>query len=73
MMIELCAGSAMLSYSFKLRKCMVLPFDNNRNKHTPKTTVFELDLTQDNAWSIIKDILNNEEIILLHVAPPCGT
>ena len=63
----------MLSYSFKLRQCMVFPFDNSRNRHTPKTTVFELDLTQDNAWSIIKDLLDTENIILVHFAPPCGT
>ena len=72
-MIEVCAGSARLSASFRDVGAVVFPFDNSRNRHVPCVTVFELDLTQLNAWQLLSDIIKTETVSYIHVAPPCGT
>ena len=72
-MVELCAGSARLSASFRDRGCQVFPFDNNCNMRRPCVTVFDLDLTQTDVWLVPMDLFTLEAVNYIHIGPPCGT
>ena len=71
--IELCAGSARLSATFRHFKAHVHPIDSNRNRHKTFVTVFDFDLTQANAWLLLVELMEEIDPDYIHIAPPCGT
>ena len=71
--IEICAGSARLSATFRHFKAKVHPIDSNRNRHKPFVTVFDFDLTQKGAWTMLKELIDEIYPDYIHFAPPCGT
>ena len=66
--IELCAGCAQLSSSFKKLGFQVLPFDNAHNRHATRVTVYQLDLTLPGAFQLLLSILDTENVVYLHFA-----
>ena len=71
--IELCAGSAKLSNAVRQYGYSVLPVDHDRNKHHPRCTIVQLDLSQPSAWEQLQFLLDNTNVAGVHFAPPCGT
>ena len=71
--VEICAGSAQLSASFKRIGLNTLPFDWKGNRHRTKVTIYQLDLTLPGAFEVLSELLSDSGIIFVHFAPPCGT
>ena len=73
MVIELCAGSAMLSRCFHEQGFIVMPIDRKQNRCHPLAKICNLSLTEQSSWDYLFWLLDNEIIVFCHAAPPCGT
>ncbi len=73
MVIELCAGSAMLSRCFHEQGFLVMPIDHKQNRFHPLAKICNLSLTDQSSWNYLFWLLDNEYIVFCHLAPPCGT
>ena len=73
MVIELCAGSAMLSRCFHEQGFIVMPIDRKQNRFHPLAKICNLSLTEQSSWDYLFWLLDNEIIVFCHCAPPCGT
>ena len=73
MVIELCAGSAMLSRCFHEQGFVVMPVDHKQNRFHPLAKICNLSLTDESSWKYLFWLLDNEHIVYCHMAPPCGT
>lgn len=71
--VEMCAGSAQLSASFKKIGAQSIPFDWKGNRHQTRVTVYQLDLTLPGAFDVLSELFSDSSIIYVHFAPPCGT
>lgn len=71
--LELCAGSAKLSDAVRKHGYCVVPVDHDHNKHHPRCTIVQLDLSQQAAWDQLNFLVENVPIAGVHFAPPCGT
>ena len=70
---ELCAGSAGLSLALHRCGFKVCPVDHQHNRHIQKVPVLVLDLSRESGWDILYEMLENERLLYVHCAPPCGT
>ena len=73
LLIELCAGSAVLSQTAMTRGFATMPVDRAHNRHTPKCKLVNLDLTQSHSWQVLRFVLESRRVAMVFVAPPCGT
>ena len=73
LIIELCAGSAMLSACFAEQGWNVFPVDHSANRFHPLAKVCNLDLAHKSSWQYLSWLLANHRVAYIHVAPPCGT
>ena len=73
LIIELCAGSAMLSAYFAEQGWNVFPVDHSANRFHPLAKVCNLDLAHKSSWQYLSWLLANHRVAYIHVAPPCGT
>ena len=73
MMIEIFAGSAILSSCFKSAGWDILPIDHKFNRFHPLAKICTLDLTLPSAWSYLQWVCNEFRVLWVHAAPPCGT
>ena len=71
--VELCAGSAKLSAAFRDVGFQVVAVDHKSNEHSQRVRCIEVDLSKPDAWSIISDMLSEDNIHHVHLGPPCGT
>ena len=71
--VEICAGSARLSFEFKLLGFMTLPIDHKGNKHSQRIRCVDLDITKRHNQNFLIRLVCNHSIIYVHLAPPCGT
>ena len=71
--IELCAGSGILSSTAERYGIKVCPIDCERNRHSPFTKVFQVDLTDDKAWSFLEHVRDTSRVVAWHMGLPCGT
>ena len=72
--VEICAGSARLSKAAKKQGFSVLPVDNS-NSRASGIHICLFDLTDPHQFQCLMDALraHKNRIILIFVAPPCGT
>ena len=73
MVLELCAGSAMLSRCFHEQGFTVMPIDHKQNRFHPLAKICNLSLTEQSSWDYLSWLLDNEVIEFCHATPPCGT
>lgn len=73
LVIEICAGSAMLSRCFKEQGFSVLPVDHKANRFTPLAEICTWDLSKEHSWEFLAYILQHYPVKFIHAAPPCGT
>ena len=70
--VELCAGSAKLSDAVKQLGYNIIAVDHDKNRHTPRCKLVQLDLSHKHAWDML-DFLLQRVVIAGVLAPPCGT
>ena len=73
LVIELCAGSAMLSRCFAEYGFETLAIDHAANRFHPHAKVCNLRLTEEYTWEYLKSVCHQFPISFVHAAPPCGT
>ncbi|CAE7657217.1 unnamed protein product [Symbiodinium sp. CCMP2592] len=73
LVIELCAGSAILSQTAASRGFAIMPVDHAHNRHTPKCKMVNLDLTQSHSSEVLKFVIKSRRVAMVFAAPPCGT
>ena len=73
MMLELCAGSAMLSRCFHEQGFTVMPVDHQQNRFHPLAKICNMSLTLDSSWKYLFWLVSTFTVLFCHAAPPCGT
>ncbi|CAE7829729.1 unnamed protein product [Symbiodinium sp. CCMP2592] len=73
LVIELCAGSAILSQTAACRGFAIMPVDHAHNRHAPKCKIVNLDLTKSHSWEVLKFVIKSRRVVMVFAAPPCGT
>ena len=73
MMLELCAGSAMLSRCFHEQGFTVMPVDHQQNRFHPLAKICNMSLTLDSSWKYLFWLVSTFAVVFCHAAPPCGT
>ena len=68
--IELCSGRGILSATVSAQGFDLMPVDH---KHRVHIKTFNLDLTDPHSWTILRYIVDQCNVIGVHLAPPCGT
>lgn len=72
--LELCAGSAGISYQLKSRFGLkAIAVDWTRNKGNPQVMLTQLDLSKPHNVAIVSTIRKSAKCGLVAMAPPCGT
>ena len=74
LVVEICAGSARLTKTFRKMGVRALAVDRTRERSCG-TDIMVLDLTNANQLQLLLDILHAERdrLLLVFIAPPCGT
>ena len=62
-----------MSASLKKVGFQVIPVDSVRNQHQQRVRCIKVDLTRNDAWSLIDKILSEPGMFYVHASPPCGT
>ena len=47
--------------------------DHTHNRHQTRVKMFNLDLSREHSWVVLRHIARECRIIAVHIAPPCGT
>ena len=71
--IELCSGCGILSATVAGAGFHTMAADHEHNKHTTRVKTFNLDLSKYSSWATLEHIVQNCNVIGVHIAPPCGT
>ena len=71
--IELCAGCGILSATVAALGFDVMAVDHTHNRHQTRVKMFNLDLSREHSWVVLRHIARECRIIAVHIAPPCGT
>ena len=72
-LLELCAGSATLSFVGSKKGFQPIPVDHSRNKFRPKVPIIKLNLAEDATVDICIELINMGAVQVLLAAVPCGT
>ena len=73
LVIEICAGTAMLSRCFQEVGFDVMAVDHTHNRFHPLAHICTLDLTLTSSWEFLYYVVRNFPVCFVHAAPPCGT
>ena len=73
LIIELCAGSAMLSAVAREHGFAILPMDHSGNRRKPYAHVLQLDLRRPESWAFVRKVVVSRAVLHIHIALPCGT
>ena len=73
LVIEICAGTAMLSRCFQEVGFDVMAVDHTHNRFHPLAHICNLDLTLKSSWEFLHYVVRNFNVCFVHAAPPCGT
>ena len=71
--LELCAGSAILSYTADALGFFAIPVDYDRNKFVPKIPVVKMNLADDDCVTICSELIQSGIVQVVTAAIPCGT
>ena len=74
LVVELCAGTAILSKTAAARGFRTMPVDNN-SRRAPGKNVLRIDLADPKAVAQLLEIIQSERdrVAMVFIAPPCGT
>jgi len=71
--LEICSGSAMLSYVAKEAGYHAVPIDWHHNRQRSCVHSLQLDLRLASAWHFLRRTCSACNVAWIHMAPPCGT
>ena len=71
--LEICAGSAKLSYTLMQANVQVLAVDYAKNRHKAWVPVVDIDLGDPDQCSILLELIQSGVVDVLFLALPCGT
>ena len=71
--IELCAGSAKLSSALYRVGFQAVAVDHAANKHQQRVHCIQIVLAAAGAFALVSSMLEEPNVLYVHVAPPCGT
>ncbi len=71
--VELTAGCARLTRTLSDRGLQAVGVDWMKNKSKPLAPVILIDLAADDAVSKFESLLDGNDVVFTHGAPPCGT
>ncbi|OLQ06982.1 hypothetical protein AK812_SmicGene9645 [Symbiodinium microadriaticum] len=71
--LEICSGSAMLSYVAKEAGYHAVPIDWHHNRQRSCVHALQLDLRLPSSWSFLERTCLACAVAWVHMAPPCGT
>ena len=71
--IELCAGSANLSFHAKAAGFQSIPIDHSRNEHKSKLPCICLDLAVPGQADVVLQLIASGEVFAISAGVPCGT
>ncbi len=69
MMLELCAGSAMLSKCFHEQGFTVMPVDHQQNRFYPLSKICNLSLTLESSWKYLHWLVVTFTVLFCHASP----
>ena len=72
-MMELCAGSAILSAEAQKRGFQVFPMDHSKNRFRPAAAIFQVDLSSQQARELLPQMFHHVRPRWCHLGLPCGT
>ena len=72
-LLELCSGSATLSYVADFKGFFAVPIDYGRNKFQPRLPTIKMDLADYDSVDICCDLIRSGSIQVVTAAVPCGT
>lgn len=72
-LLELCSGSAILSFTAETMGFFSLPVDYERNKFTTHMPIIKMDLTEESTVEICIQLIRSGSIQVITAAVPCGT
>ena len=72
-MVELCAGSAILSAEAQKRGFQVFPMDHSKNRFRPAAAIFQVDLSSQHARELLPQMFHHIKPRWCHLGLPCGT
>ena len=71
--LELCSGCGVLSATVASFGFDTMPVDHKHNKHRVHIKTFNLDLSDEHGWKTLRYVVEQCNVIAVHIAPPCGT
>ena len=71
--LELCSGCGVLSATVASFGFDTMPVDHRHNKHRVHIKTFNLDLSDEHGWKTLRYVVEQCNVIAVHIAPPCGT
>ena len=71
--LELCAGTATLTSVVLQAGMQGIGIDSHRNRHVKRGPVAVFDLTNSEHVQIIRNMITDGEVDVVHASPPCGT
>ena len=72
-MMELCAGSAILSAEAQKHGFQVFPMDHSKNRFHPAAAIFQVDLSAQQARELLPQMFHHIQPRWCHLGLPCGT
>ena len=71
--LEVCAGSAELSFTLMNRNVKILAVDYDKNRHSSWAPVVILDLSDSEQCGVLLELIESDVVDVLFLARPCGT
>ena len=72
-MVEVCAGSAILSAEAQKAGFQIFPPDHSYNRFKPFAAIFQVDLSSPHSLELLVQFFREVQPIWCHFGLPCGT
>ena len=72
-MVEVCAGSAVLSAEAQKAGFQIFPLDHSHNRFKPFAAIFQVDLSSSHSLELLVQVFKEVQPIWCHFGLPCGT
>jgi hypothetical protein len=71
--IEICCGHAGLTAALCDSGLEAIGIDWKRNRHSPQVPIITADLTTEEGQEFVRKLVQQDHVMYIHLAPPCGT
>ncbi len=71
--IEICCGHAGLTAALHEAGLDAVGVDWKGNRHRTRVPVLQVDLTTKDGQTFVKELVVQDHVVYVHLAPPCGT